>query len=221
MTRPPLAIVTGATGNLGSAAVARLTASGYRVARVERNVMHLAEEFDCEVDLSDRVSVTRAFSEAARRAGPLQSVIHTVGMYRGGRNVLETQGAEYLELFQVNAMTTLHVLQAALNVMQTQREGSIAVVCSRDAQAGSAGNAAYAASKAAQLRIVESAAAEARSFGVRINAVLPGTMDTPQNRASFPDVDPSTWLSLRDVAEVLTYLVSPAAAAVSGQAIVL
>lgn len=221
MTRPPLAIVTGASGNLGSAVVARLTASGYRVARVERNVMHLAEEFDCEVDLSDRTSVARAFSEAARRAGPLHAVVHTVGTYRGGPSVLETDDAQYAELFQVNAMTTLHVLQAALIVMQTQREGSIAVVCSRDAQAAGAGHGAYAASKAAQLRIVESAAAEARSLGVRINAVLPGTMDTPQNRAAMPDADRTRWLPLRDVAEVLTYLVSPAAAAVNGQALVL
>ena len=135
--------------------------------------------------------------------------------------MLETQDADYMQLFQVNAMTTLHVLQAALSLMQPLREGSIAVVCSRDAQAGSAGHAASAASKAAQLRLVESAAAEAKSAGVRINAVLPGTMDTPQNRATMPDADPNTWLSLRDVAEVLTYLVSPAAAAVSGQAIVL
>ena len=183
--------------------------------------MHLAEEYDCEVDLGDRASVTRAFSEAARRAGPLLAVVHTVGTYRGGASVLETEDADYLQLFQVNAMTTLHVLQAALHIMQPQREGSIAVVCSRDAQAGRAGHAAYAASKAAQLRLVESAAADARAAGVRINAVLPGTMDTPQNRAAMPDADPSTWLPLRDVAEVLSYLVSPAAAAVNGQAIVL
>ena len=221
MARPPLAIVTGANGNLGSAVVARLTASGYRVARVERNVMHLAEEFDCEVDLSDRNSVTRAFSEAARRAGPLHAVVHTVGTFRGGRSVLETQDSDYLDLFQVNVMTTVHVLQAALHVMQPQREGSIAVVSSRDAHAGAAGHAAYAASKAAQVRIVESAAAEAASFGVRVNAVLPGTMDTPQNRAAQPDADFSRWLPLRDVAEVLTYLVSPAAAAVNGQALCL
>jgi len=221
MPRPSLAIVTGANGNLGSAVVARLTAAGYRVARVERNVMHLAEEFDCELDLRDRASVTRAFSEAARRAGPLHAVVHTVGAFRGGAGLLETDDADYAELFQVNAMTSLHVLQAAFAVMQPQREGSIAVVCSRDANGGTAGHAAYAASKAAQLRIVESAAAEARSFGVRVNAILPGTMDTPQNRAALPDADRSTWLSLRDVAEVLTYLVSPAAAAVSGQALVL
>jgi NAD(P)-dependent dehydrogenase (short-subunit alcohol dehydrogenase family) len=69
--------------------------------------------------------------------------------------------------------------------------------------------------------VVESAAAEARSFGVRINAVLPGTMDTPQNRATMPDADRSSWLQLHDVADVLTYLVSNGSAAVHGQAITL
>jgi NAD(P)-dependent dehydrogenase (short-subunit alcohol dehydrogenase family) len=221
MQRTPLAIVTGASGNLGSAVVARLTASGYRVARVERNVMHLAEEYDCEIDLSDRGSVARAFAEAARRAGKLDALIHTVGTYRGGPSVLETAGSEYLSLFQTNVMTTVHVLQAALPLMHAQREGSVAVVSSRDALSGSAGHAAYAASKAAQLRVVESAAAESKSFGVRVNALLPGTMDTPQNRAALPNADRSSWLQLRDVAEVLCYLVSPAAAAVHGQALTL
>jgi NAD(P)-dependent dehydrogenase (short-subunit alcohol dehydrogenase family) len=219
MTRTPLAIVTGSSGNLGSAVVARLTASGFRVARVERNVMHLGEEFDCEVDLGDHDSVTRAFSEATRRAGPLSAVVHTVGTYRGGLSVVDTSDSDYTELFQVNVMTTVHTLRAALAVMQPQREGNIAVVCAHDAIAGSAGQGAYAASKAAQLRIVESAAAEAASFGIRINAVLPGVMDTPQNRAAQPNADRSSWLQLRDVAEVLTYLVSPASAAIHGQAI--
>lgn len=221
MTRTPLAIVTGSSGNLGSAVVARLTASGFRVARVERNVMHLGEEFDCEVDLSDHENVTRVFSEASRRAGPLNAVVHTVGIYRGDLSVLDTSDSDYHELFQVNVMTTVHVLRAALTVMQPQREGSIAVVCGRDAAHGSAGHGAYAASKAAQLRIVEAAAAEAAGFGVRINAVLPGTMDTPQNRAAMPHADRSSWLQLRDVAEVLTYLVSGASAAIHGQAITL
>ncbi|HET8936014.1 MAG TPA: SDR family NAD(P)-dependent oxidoreductase [Polyangiales bacterium] len=221
MQRTPLAIVTGAGGNLGSAVVARLTASGYRVARVHRNVMHLAEEYDCEIDLGDRGSVTRAFAEAARRAGKLDALIHTVGTFHSGAGVAEAADSDYQALFQTNVMTTLHVLQAALPLLHGQREGSVAVVCARDALSGSAGHAAYAASKAAQLRIVESAAAEAKPFGVRINALLPGTMDTPQNRAAMPEADRSSWLQVPAVAEVLCYLVSPAAAAVQGQAITL
>jgi NAD(P)-dependent dehydrogenase (short-subunit alcohol dehydrogenase family) len=221
MQRTPFAIVTGASGNLGRAVVARLSASGYRIARVERNVMHLAEEYDCEIDLSDRGSVTRAFAEATRRVGKLDALIHTVGVFRAGPSVLEAEAEHYRELFDSNVMTTLHVLQAALPLMHSQREGSVAVVSSRDALRGAAGESAYAASKAAQLRIVESAAAEAASFGVRVNAVLPGTMDTPQNRASMPQADRSSWLQPNDVAEVLCYLVSPAAAAFRGQALTL
>jgi NAD(P)-dependent dehydrogenase (short-subunit alcohol dehydrogenase family) len=195
--------------------------SGYRVARVERNVMRLADEYDCELDMSDPSSVSRAFAEAARRAGKLDALVHTVGVYRGGRSVLELESSDYLDLFNTNVMTTVNVLQAALPIMHGQRAGSIAVVCSRDALAGAAGLSAYAASKAAQLRVVESAAAESKRFGVRVNALLPGTMDTPQNRAAQPDADRSSWLQLGDVAEVLSYLVSPAAAAVSGQALTL
>lgn len=221
MQRTPLAIVTGASGNLGSAVVARLTASGYRVARVHRNVMHLAEEYDCEIDLGDRGSVTRAFAEAARRAGKLDALVHTVGTFQGGPGVAEADDSDYQALFQTNVMTTVHVLQAALPLMHGQREGSIAVVCARDALAGVAGHAAYSASKAAQLRIVESAALEAKKLGVRVNALLPGTMDTPQNRAAMPEADRSSWLQVDQVAEVLCYLVSPAAAAVQGQAITL
>lgn len=219
MQRPPLAIVTGASGNLGSAVVARLTASGYRVARVERNVMHFAEEYDCEVDMKEPESVRRAFAEAARRAGKLDAVVHTVGAFRGGRSVLEAEGPDYWELFQTNVMTTVHVLRAALPLMRAQRGGSIAVVSARDALIGSAGQSAYAASKAAQLRIVESAAAEASAYGVRVNAILPTTMDTPQNRTAMPDADRSSWLQVRDVAEVLSFLVSPASAAIRGQAL--
>ena len=221
MQRAPFAIVTGASGNLGRAVVARLTASGYRIARVERNVMHLAEEYDCEIDLSDRGSVTRAFAEATRRVGKLDALIHTVGIFRASPSVVEAEASHYQELFDSNVMTTLHVLQAALPLMCSQREGSVAVVSSRDALRGAAGESAYAASKAAQLRIVESAAAEAASFGVRVNALLPTTMDTPQNRASMPNADRSSWLQPTDVADVLCYLVSPAAAAIRGQALTL
>jgi NAD(P)-dependent dehydrogenase (short-subunit alcohol dehydrogenase family) len=221
MQRAPFAIVTGANGNLGSEVVARLTSSGYRVARVERNVMRLAEEYDCEIDLSDRGSVTRAFSEATRRAGKLDALIHTVGIFRGGLSVIDAEASHYQELFDTNVLTTLHVLQAALPLMQGQRAGSVAVVSSRDALHGIASESAYAASKAAQLRIVESAAAEAMSFGVRVNAVLPSTMDTPQNRKNMPNADRSSWLQPGDVADVLCYLVSPAAAAIRGQALTL
>jgi NAD(P)-dependent dehydrogenase (short-subunit alcohol dehydrogenase family) len=215
----PLAIVTGANGNLGSAVVARLTASGWRVARVERNVMYLGEEFDYRLDFAEPESVARAFAEATRRTGQLAAVVHTVGAFRAGKTLVDAPDNDFLELFQTNVMTTVHVLRAALAVMLPQRAGAIAVVSSDDARRGAAERAAYTASKAAQLRVIESAAAEAWPHGIRINALLPGTLDTPQNRAAMPDADRSSWLQLRDVADVLTYRVSSTSQAVHGQAI--
>jgi NAD(P)-dependent dehydrogenase (short-subunit alcohol dehydrogenase family) len=219
MSSQPLAIVTGANGNLGRAVVARLSSSGWRVARVERSVLHLGEEFDCELDLSNAPSVARGFAEATRRAGGLAAVVHTVGTYRGGSTVNETSDDDFLELFQTNVMTTVHVLQAALAVMLPEKRGRIAVVASSDAVQGAPRHSAYAASKAAQLRLVESAAAEAKAHGIAINALLPTTLDTPQNRAAMPKADFSSWLSLSDVANVLAYLISPESGPINGQAI--
>ena len=219
MSNQPLVIVTGANGNLGRAVVARLADRGQRVARVERSVLHLGEEFDCELDLSNAPSVARGFAEAARRAGGLAAVVHTVGAYRGGQTLSETHDSDFLELFQTNVMTTVHVLQAALAVMLPQKSGRIAVVASADALLGAPRHSAYAASKGAQLRVIESAAAEARPHGIAINALLPSTLDTPQNRAAMPKADFSNWLALSDVANVLASLISPDSGPIYGQAI--
>jgi NAD(P)-dependent dehydrogenase (short-subunit alcohol dehydrogenase family) len=78
---------------------------------------------------------------------------------------------------------------------------------------------AYAATKAGVLRLVESLAREIAPFGARANAVLPGTMDTPANRASMPDADPAEWVTTDAVASVIHFLTTPAAAAINGAAI--
>lgn len=219
MTTPALAIVTGARGNLGSAVVSRLSAAGMRVACVELTRIVLGSETIAEIDLSDAASVRRAFGALPLREGRLQAVVHTVGTFRAGAPLMDAPDSEFLALFQTNVMTTVHVVQAALQIMLPQRAGRIAVVASLDALQGVAQRAAYGASKAAQLRVVESAAADIRGTGVTLNAVLPNTMDTPQNRAAMPNVDPATWVKLEEVADVLAFLVSDAASAVHGQAI--
>lgn len=219
MDQRALAIVTGANGNLGSAVVTRLAAAGFRVARAERTHLRLEGAFEAPLDLGRAGSANAAFEALAAQTGPLLAVVHTVGIYRGGVSVVDATRAEFTELFETNVVTTLHVLQAALRIMLPQKRGRIAVVASSDALLGPAKHAGYAASKAAQLRLVESAAAEAKAHGVGVNAVLPSTMDTPQNRAAMPDADRSAWLQLSDVANVLAYLVSTESSALQGQAL--
>jgi NAD(P)-dependent dehydrogenase (short-subunit alcohol dehydrogenase family) len=211
--------VTGANGNLGSAVVTRLTADGFRVARMERSRIVLEDTTVADVDLADGASVRRALALLAARGSRLQAVVHTVGTFRAGTALIETPDQDFLELFQTNVMTTVHLVQAALGIMLPQRAGRIAVVSSLDALGGVAQHAAYGATKAAQLRVMESAAAEVRGTPITLNTVLPGTMDTPQNRAASPGADPSRWLKLEEVANVLAFLVSEAASGIHGQAL--
>jgi NAD(P)-dependent dehydrogenase (short-subunit alcohol dehydrogenase family) len=215
----PVIIVTGASGNLGGAVITRLVAAGARVVAVERARVRYGDDVLGSIDLGQAEVVQTAFANVAGRLGGLDGVIHTVGVYQGGRSLLDTSTEDFTALFQTNVVATANVVRAALALMLPQRRGQIAVVASADALSGAANRSAYSASKAAQLRLVESAAEEVRGHGITLNAVLPGTMDTPQNRAAQPTADRSSWLSLDAVAQVLAYLVSPAAAAIHGEAI--
>jgi NAD(P)-dependent dehydrogenase (short-subunit alcohol dehydrogenase family) len=103
--------------------------------------------------------------------------------------------------------------------MLARGSGAIVTVASRAALAGDAGVAAYAASKAAALRLTESLAAEVKAYGVRVNCVLPGTLDTPANRAAMPDADRRLWVELDAVADVILFLLSPLSRAIHGAAI--
>lgn len=214
-----VAAVTGAAGNLGRAVVERLRADGLQVVRIERTQARLGSEVLAQLDFASPDSVIAAFAAIAARLGRLDAVVHTVGEWRGGKPVLDTPIEEYERLFATNALTSATLLRAALSVMLPKGTGRIALVVSSAASAGRARNGAYSASKAAQLRVIESAAQEVAGSGIGINAVLPGTMDTPQNRAAMPKADFSRWLSLASVADVLAFLVSPASNAIHGQAI--
>jgi NAD(P)-dependent dehydrogenase (short-subunit alcohol dehydrogenase family) len=219
MAAPPFTLVTGASGNLGRAVVSRLEADGFRVARAERSRIVLEGTEVATFDLGDAASTRRAFAALPLAGAKLHGVVHTVGTYTSSGTLADVPDAEFLELFQTNVMTTVHVLQAALAIMLPQGFGRIAVVASGDALRGEAKRSAYGASKAAQLRIVESTAAEIRGSGVTLNAVLPSTMDTPQNRAAMPKVDPARWVTLDEVANVLRFLISDGASGVHGQSV--
>jgi NAD(P)-dependent dehydrogenase (short-subunit alcohol dehydrogenase family) len=112
-------------------------------------------------------------------------------------------------------------MRALLPAMVAAKDGSVVLVGSR---AGiqpwtSAGAAAYAASKAAVIALAQAAAQEVLESGVRVNVVLPSTMDTHANRKSMPKADPSKWVTTDSVAAVIAFLFSDASKDVSGAAI--
>ena len=103
--------------------------------------------------------------------------------------------------------------------MLNHGRGKIINIGARPGLKGVAGAAAYSASKSAVIRLTESMAAELRPRGINVNSVLPGTMDTPENRAGMPDANHELWVPLEAVVDVIMFLASEAARAIHGAAI--
>jgi len=220
------AIVTGAAGNLGGA-VARLLASrGARVVAVDVSqdaLNHLSLSGSAHLvlaghDLADVSACNRIVERALKEVGKIDLLACTVGGFTMAP--LAESGPEQWDfMFGLNVKTTLNICRAVVPAMQAGGGGSIVCVGSAAALRGTSQLGAYAATKSAVLRLVETMAAELRSSHIRVNAVLPTTMDTPQNRAAMPDADPAQWVSPEQVAEVMAFLLSDAASAVTGASI--
>ena len=223
-------IITGATGNLGSVTALAFQAAGAQTVLVDRSMDRLRETFaglaDSPqhlfaggVDLSDAASLGKLVTDTLARFGRIDVLVHTVGAWRGGKPVHETDLADWDFLFNVNLRTTLLCCRAVLPQMLQQGHGKIINVASRDGLAGSAGYAAYSASKSAVLRLTEALAEEVKGSNVNVNCIMPGTIDTPQNRVANPSADFSQWVEPSAIAEVIQFLASDASRAINGAAL--
>jgi NAD(P)-dependent dehydrogenase (short-subunit alcohol dehydrogenase family) len=144
------------------------------------------------------------------------------GGYRGGEPVAASKDDAALDAMLAANLRTVHAtLAALLPGMVARKSGSIVVIASAASVRPwqSAGSAAYAASKAAAVALAQATAAEVHRAGVRVNAILPSTIDTPQNRKGMPDADFSRWVTPASIAGVVAFLLSDAARDVSGAAI--
>lgn len=220
-------LITGASGVLGRSVVARFLDGGERVLAVASGEAGLAELTPMapsdalsvrRVDLSSSEEVVRLFDEMESNSGIPQSVVHLVGGFRWAR-LADTTDQDWNYLMKLNLETTFRVFRECARRFERVGRGTVVAVASPAALEGAAGVGAYAASKAGVVRLVESLAREIGPFGGRANAVLPGTMDTPANRADMPGADASKWVSTDAVAAVIHYLTTPAAAAVNGAAV--
>jgi NAD(P)-dependent dehydrogenase (short-subunit alcohol dehydrogenase family) len=213
-------LVTGAAGNLGRACCAVLAQAGARVAALDRTQAaldallptlpgeHLALP---GIDLMDAA----ACEAAVARIGRLDGVVHTVGGFDAAP-IAEASGALWEGMFRLNLLTTVHVFGAAIAAMRGAGGGALVATGAMAALKSPAGLAAYSASKAGVLRLVEAYADELKAEGIRVNAVLPGTIDTPQNRAAMPGADVSRWVQPAQIAAVAGFLLSDDAAGITG-----
>jgi NAD(P)-dependent dehydrogenase (short-subunit alcohol dehydrogenase family) len=214
-------VVGGGTGALGSAVVVRLVAAGKRVVIPTRHPEHEDAPEGVTLiacDLDDQGSVDR-LRAAVDAIGPWEALVSASGGYAGGR-AHEVDDAAIAAQIGSNLLGPWRLARAAAaSMIAAGAGGRIVVVASRAAVEVARGQAAYQVSKAAVLRLTQVMAAELRGHGITVNAVLPGTMDTPSNRESMPKADRSSWVSTGSVAAVIEWLLSGDSAVVTGAAI--
>ncbi|HTB44136.1 MAG TPA: SDR family NAD(P)-dependent oxidoreductase [Acetobacteraceae bacterium] len=218
-------IVTGAAGNVGSALAALLASRGARIAAVDtaRDRLeavtaslsgsgHLALP---DYDLTDPAAATALVARVLEVCGRLDGVGTTVGGFAMAK--LADAGLDQWDaLFSLNVKTTWNIYRAAVPAIRAAGGGGLVAIGSAAGLKGSAEMAAYGATKSAVMRLTESLADELRPDRIRVNAVLPATIDTPQNRAAMPGADASRWVKPAEVAEAIAFLLSDRASGVTG-----
>jgi NAD(P)-dependent dehydrogenase (short-subunit alcohol dehydrogenase family) len=222
-----VAVVTGASGALGGALVRRLLAAGAAVAALDRDraralAAHqdVGERFSAHgADLADAAAVERAVAEIVAHHGRVDHLFNIAGAFAAGGPV-ESAGLDlWRRMMDANFHSALNVCRALVPVMKGQGGGTIVNVGSRASLAADAGAGAYSVAKTAVLRLTEALAAEGKRAGVRVNCLLPGTLDTPANRAAMPDAEVSGWVDPEALIDVALFLSGPGARAVHGAAL--
>jgi NAD(P)-dependent dehydrogenase (short-subunit alcohol dehydrogenase family) len=214
-----VAIVAGAGGALGRATTATLAASGLTVVAVDRNEHALRELPDGvrpEVaDTTDPAAVKSLIDRIADEVGLPEVLVNTIGTFRPG-DALTTTPETLRLMIDVNLGPALWLSQAVAPHMQQRGSGAIVHVTARPGIEPSGGMAAYGVSKAALVHLTRILDIELRPHGIRVNAVAPQLLDTPRNQTIFPSEVMAHAVAPEAIAAVIAFLVSDAAAPVSG-----
>ncbi|MDX2274623.1 MAG: SDR family NAD(P)-dependent oxidoreductase [Hyphomonadaceae bacterium] len=211
-------VITGAFGVLGRAVSARAKAQGWKVAQIDFVPAPADATGDIVlggVDLGTLASAEKALNEVREKAGSVNALLNIAGGF-AWRPFSEADATTWQQMFDINVKTAVNASKAALPHL-IEANGAIVNVGSAAAllvQAGQ-GMGAYAASKAGVHKLTESLAEEYKGR-VRVNAVLPSILDTPANRRDMPNVDPAIWVAPEDLANVMLFLASDAAKAMTG-----
>ncbi|CAN5639975.1 SDR family NAD(P)-dependent oxidoreductase [soil metagenome] len=223
-------LVTGGAGNLGQAVTRRFLESGARVAvpiyktDATSALDGMAGEFgdrlySFALDLTTERGSEQAIQRVVEWGGKLDAVAHLIGGYVGEPRLAETDLESWNRMIDLNLRSAWLIARAALPVMTENGGGSFVFVSSRAARENRRGHVSYAVAKSALLTLVESIAEEYAADGIRANAVLPGTVDTPRNRRDQPDADHSRWTLPDEIARVIVFLASDTASAINAASI--
>jgi NAD(P)-dependent dehydrogenase (short-subunit alcohol dehydrogenase family) len=222
-------LVTGAAGNLGRAVAAAFAAKGAKLALVDLNEDGLVAAASAlpantsaacfPTDLIDPDSVAASVAAIRQQLGTIDVLANIAGGFAMGPALHETDDKSWDFMMDLNARTVFNMARAVVPVMLEAGAGRIINVSARAALAGKAKMGPYCASKAAVITLTETLAAEHKYAGINVNCILPGTIDTPQNRQDMPDADHSRWVPPAALADVVVFLAADASRCVTGAAI--
>ena len=171
------------------------------------------------VDITDEAAVAEFVAGVLSRHGQLDSVVNTVGGYAGGIKLWDLETRILDAMLSLNLRSGFILARAGLPAMLKQGRGSIVNVAAKAAFDHGAGAAAYAASKAAAVALIDSLAADTKGTGVRVNSILPSIIDTLPNRRAMPNADFAAWPKPQDIAQVILFLCSDMATTIHGASI--
>lgn len=223
-------LIAGGTGGLGRAVSRAFLAEGAQVIVTYRK----KQEFDelkkiagagasnlvgSDVDVTDHPAVQKLISTIVKENGRLDFLVNSVGAYAGGVKLWETDADVFDQQLKLNLISGYVLSRAVVPLMLKQKAGAIVSVASKAAVDHAAGAAAYAASKAAAVAMMDSLAADLKGSGVRVNSILPSIIDTPANRKAIPGADFAKWPKPEEIARVILFLCSDDARLIHGAAI--
>jgi NAD(P)-dependent dehydrogenase (short-subunit alcohol dehydrogenase family) len=218
----PIAIVAGAGSGLGQATAITLAAAGLTVVAVDRDEVKLKELPDGihteGADATDPDVAKPLVERIATKYGPPTVLVNTIGAYGQG-DALSTTPDELQAMVDVNVGPALWLTQAVAPYMQQAGSGAIVHVAARPGVEPTAGVAAYATAKAALIHLTRTLDVELRPLGIRVNVVAPQVIATAKNKAMFPPDMLAGAVEPEAIAAVIAFLVSDAAAPVSGAVI--
>ena len=225
-----VALVAGGTGGLGRAVSLAFLLEGAKVAVTYRK----REEFDAlkraagvdatrlggyVTDVTDVAAVIQLVGKILTEHGRLDALVNAVGGYAGGNKLWDSEPRVLDQMLALNLRSGYALSRGAVPAMLKQKRGAIVNVTAKAALDHPAGAAAYAASKAAALALLDSLAADLKGSGVRANSVLPSIIDTEANRKAMPKSDFALWPKPDDIARVILFLCSNDASVIHGAAI--
>jgi NAD(P)-dependent dehydrogenase (short-subunit alcohol dehydrogenase family) len=225
-----IVLIAGGAGGLGRAVTLAFLQEGARVVVTYRRqtemdaLIRLAGDAAANlsgrpVDLVQSGAAWGLIQEIAAEHGRIDVLVNTVGAWAGGARFWESDPAEFDRMLDANLRSGYLLLHAALPVMLKQNAGAIINVASRAAVDHAPAAAAYVASKAGAVAMIDSLAADLRGTGVRANSVLPSIIDTPANRQAMPAADHSKWPTPEAIAQVILFLAGDDSALINGASI--